>query len=112
MRMCSIGYVALFAAFLAITVPSGSGAMQASDSGTSTIVVAQAHGTEQRELEPRYQPVAPEQKSWYNSGYFFALTGSVAGSTMVTAAKVPLFVLTVPLDLVLLPFAAIGGLFG
>ena len=31
---------------------------------------------------------------------------------MVPAAKAPLFLLTVPLDLVLLPFAAIGGLFG
>jgi hypothetical protein len=40
------------------------------------------------------------------------MTRTVAASTMVPAAKVPLFVLTVPLDIVFLPFAAIGGLFG
>jgi hypothetical protein len=36
----------------------------------------------------------------------------VAESTIHPAVKVPLFVLTVPLDLVFLPIAAIGGLFG
>jgi len=65
-----------------------------------------------RPLEPRYRPMEPEQESWYNSSYLFGMTRSVAGSTMVPAAKVPLFVLTVPLDLAFLPFAAIGGLFG
>ena len=112
MRMRSIGRVALFAAFLAIAVLSGNAAAEASDVEANTTVVAQAHGTEQGELDPRYQPVPPEQKSWYNAGYFFALTRSVAGSTLVPAAKAPLFLLTAPLDLVLLPFAAIGGLFG
>ena len=51
-------------------------------------------------------------KSWYNDSYIFAMTRGVADSTMVPAAKAPLFLLTVPLDLVLLPFAAIGGFFG
>jgi hypothetical protein len=76
------------------------------------IELAQAGGTEPRELEPRYEPVQPEEPSWYNSSYIFGMTRSVAHSTMVPAAKVPLFVLTVPLDIVFLPFAAIGGLFG
>jgi hypothetical protein len=78
----------------------------------AAIELAQAGGTEPRELEPRYQPVPPEEKSWYNGSYIFGMTRSVAASTMVPAAKVPLFVLTVPLDIVFLPFAAIGGLFG
>jgi hypothetical protein len=76
------------------------------------IELAQAGGTEPRELEPRYRPVEPEQPSWYNGSYIFGMTRTVAASTMVPAAKVPLFVLTVPLDIVFLPFAAIGGLFG
>ena len=76
------------------------------------LVIAEAQGTEPGELRPRYQPVPPEEESWYNAGYIFALTGSVARSTLAPAAKAPLFVLTVPLDIVLLPFAAIGGLFG
>jgi hypothetical protein len=40
------------------------------------------------------------------------MTRGVAASTMVPAAKAPLFVLALPLDIVFLPFAAIGGLFG
>ena len=54
----------------------------------------------------------PQPKSWYNNSYIFALTRGVSNSTMDPAAQAPLFLLTVPLDLVLLPFAAIGGLFG
>lgn len=65
-----------------------------------------------RPLEPRYQPREPEKKSWYNGSYIFGMTRGVAGSTMAPAGKVPLFVLTVPLDIVFLPFAVIGGLFG
>jgi len=76
------------------------------------IELAQAGGTEPPELQPRYRPVPPEEQSWYNAGYIFGLTRGVAASTMVPAAKAPLFVLTLPLDLALLPFAAIGGLFG
>jgi hypothetical protein len=76
------------------------------------IQVAQAPDTPPRELEPRYEPVPPPPKSWYNDSYLFGMTRGVANSTLVPAAKAPLFLLTVPLDLVLLPFAAIGGLFG
>lgn len=74
--------------------------------------LAQATGTEPRELQPRYEPAAPEPHSDYNSSYVFGLTRGVADSTMSPAAKAPLFVLTVPLDLVFLPFAVIGGFFG
>jgi hypothetical protein len=63
-------------------------------------------------LEPRYQPREPEEKSWYNSSYIFGMTRSLAASTISPAGKAPLFVLTIPLDIVFLPFAAIGGLFG
>lgn len=76
------------------------------------IEVAQAPERQPRELEPRYQPVPPPEKGWYNDSYIFAATRGVADSTLVPAAKAPLFLLTVPLDLVLLPFATIGGLFG
>ncbi len=65
-----------------------------------------------RELQPRYQPVPPQPKSWYNDTYIFAITRCVANSTLAPAAQAPLYLLTVPVDLVLLPFAAIGGLFG
>jgi len=77
-----------------------------------SIWLAQAEGAEQRDLEPRYRSAPVEEVSWYNGSYIFGMTRSVAQSTIVPAGKAPLFLLTVPLDLVLLPFAAIGGLFG
>jgi len=84
------------------------------------IVLAQHGGTEPRELEPAYAPPAPGKPGpyneaagpGYNSDYLFGITRATVRSTIVPAAKVPLFLLTVPLDIALLPFAAIGGFFG
>lgn len=83
------------------------------------VLLAQEGGTVPRELEPRYPAPPPgepgpysEEGAGYNASYIFGMTRGVAASTMVPAAKVPLFVLTVPLDIVLLPFAVIGGFFG
>ncbi len=78
----------------------------------AVVQLAQDDGTRPRELEPRYTPAPVEEPSSYNSSYIFGMTRGVADSTIHPAGKVPLFVLTVPLDLVFLPFAAIGGLFG
>ena len=74
--------------------------------------VEQAPEPSPRELQPRYEPVPPTPKSWYSTDYFFAATRGVANSTLVPGVKAPLFILTVPLDIVCLPFAAIGGFFG
>lgn len=63
-------------------------------------------------LEPRYQPREPEPKSSYNKSYIFGMTRGVAESTIHPSVKAPLFLFTIPLDIVLLPFAAIGGAFG
>ena len=76
------------------------------------LVLAESQTGEPRPLEPRYQPVPPEEESWYNDSYIFALSRGLAASTLVPALKAPLFVLALPLDVALLPFAAIGGLFG
>jgi hypothetical protein len=76
------------------------------------VLLAQAGGTEPRELEPRYKPVAPEEPSSYNSSYIFGMTRGLAASTIHPAGKAPLFLLSIPLDLVFLPFTAIGGFFG
>jgi hypothetical protein len=75
-------------------------------------VVAQGRAAEPRELEPRYKPVPPEEKSSYNDSYIFGMTRGLADSTIHPAAKAPLFLFTVPLDLIFFPFAAIGGFFG
>ena len=63
------------------------------------------------QIEPRYQPREPVPEPWYDSSYLFGMTRGVADSTIHPAGKVPLFVLTIPLDIAFLPFAAIGGFF-
>lgn len=78
------------------------------------LVVAQGdrpHGTEPRELDPRYKPVPPEPEPWYNTEYLFGITRAITDSTLVPAAQGPLLLLSVPLDIALLPFTAIGGFF-
>jgi hypothetical protein len=63
-------------------------------------------------LEPTYQPREPVPEPWYNSDYIFGMTRGVANSSIAPGGKVPLFVLTIPLDIVTLPFSLIGGFFG
>ena len=57
-------------------------------------------------------PYNNEEHQHYNTDYLFGITRAVVRSTIVPAGKVPLFILTVPLDIAFLPFAAIGGFFG
>jgi hypothetical protein len=48
----------------------------------------------------------------YNSDYMFGLSRGVANSTWRTGIKPFFFLVTIPLDIVLFPFALVGGLFG
>ena len=120
----------LFAALIFVGLATGSAAYPAwaapgAESMRGPVVVAQAEtmedadhsggavpGKGSRPLEPRYQPLEPEEKGWYNGSYVFGLSRSLADSTIVPAAKAPLFLFTIPLDIAFLPFALIGGLFG
>ena len=81
------------------------------DAGGLLLAQAEEEAREGR-LEPRYEPREPEPKSSYNESYMFGMTRGVADSTIHPAVKAPLFLFTIPLDIVLLPFAAIGGAFG
>lgn len=47
----------------------------------------------------------------YNGDYIFGMTKGVSNSTIIPAIKPLFFLITIPLDLVFLPFAAIGGFF-
>jgi len=47
----------------------------------------------------------------YNSDYIFGMSRAIGNSTLVPAVKPLFWLITVPLDLAFLPFAAIGGLF-
>lgn len=84
----------------------------ATGSDAEPVVVAQSDGTRPRELQPRYEPAEPQPRSSYNNSYIFGMSRGLADSTIHPAVKAPLFALTVPLDLVFLPFAVIGGFFG
>ena len=92
----------------------------AADEPTLPILLAQNGGTTPGELEPRYPAPPPgrpgpyndQEREVYNTDYLFAATRALVKSTVVPAAKAPLFLLTVPVDIVCLPFAAIGGFFG
>ena len=103
-------FFAVVAAVVCMAAARPSAAPAATDDHPARIQVAQE--AEPSPLRPRDEPVPPPEKSWYNSSYLFGMTRGVANSTLVPAAKAPLFLLTVPLDIVLLPFEAIGGCFG
>ena len=107
-------HLLVFLMVLAVTLATatGSSAGPASQVPPDTIELAQTGGTERPELEPRYEPVAPPERGSFNWQYIFGMTRGVADSTIHPAVKAPLFFLTLPLDLVFLPFATIGGFFG
>jgi hypothetical protein len=58
-----------------------------------------------------YDSLDLEDHQGYSSEYIFGLTKGVMRSTMVGALKPMVLLLTVPLDIAFLPFAAIGGFF-
>ena len=62
-------------------------------------------------LKPSYEPRPAPEKDVYTTDYLFAITRAVSESTLVPAAQVPLYILTVPLDIAFLPMEAIAGFF-
>ena len=52
-----------------------------------------------------------EDHGGYSDEYVFAMTKGVMRSTLAPAVKPLALIFTVPLDLVTLPFALVGGLF-
>lgn len=81
---------------LALVAPSAAEAEGGSGSGT---------------LEPTYQPRPPPEKEIYTTDYLFAITRAVADSTIAPAGRVPLYFLTIPVDVVFLPIELIAGFF-
>ena len=101
-----------FSMLLSLVVAWGGLALPADVSASEGTVVAQAQGTQDGRLEPRYQPTPPADPGAYDNQYVFALTRGVANAAIAPYGKLPLYVLSVPVDLALLPFAVIGGFFG
>lgn len=48
----------------------------------------------------------------YNTDYIYSISRALRDSSLPPAAKVPLFIPSIPLDTALLPIALIAGLFG
>jgi len=91
--------VASVLSFVLLTFAVGSGAPPP----LAWLGLAAAHEVEER---------APaEERRGYDSDYLFAMTRGVADSTLITPLKPPVFLFTIPLDIVCLPVAAIAGLF-
>lgn len=67
------------------------------------------------ESQPQYVLAADslnlESDDRYSTEYIFGMTKGVMRSTLEPALKPPVLILTVPLDIAFLPFAAIGGFF-
>lgn len=59
----------------------------------------------------RYDDRYDDHRGGYNSEYLFAATRGVTDMDTSPVVKVPLIPLTLVLDLVILPFEAIAGLF-
>lgn len=91
-----LGRLAALAAMVGILASAAVGAPASAADGTSWV---------------RAEAPQLEEKSGYDSSYLFAMTKAVANSTMVTAIKPPLMLVTVPLDIILLPVSLIAGFF-
>jgi hypothetical protein len=101
---------ALIVLALGLTVLSAGISGCASDGGAAEPAPTAAEDGSGR-LEPRYQPREPLPEPFYNNSYLFGMTRGVTNSTIHPAAQMPLLILTIPLDIVFLPFAAIAGFF-
>ena len=62
-------------------------------------------------LRPSVEPEPSPSPRIYTTDYLFAITRSVANSTLVPAARLPLYFFTIPIDTAFLPLAAIAGFF-
>jgi hypothetical protein len=58
-----------------------------------------------------YDKLDVEDRQGYTTQYMFSMSKAVTRSTLEPALKPAVLLFTIPLDLILLPFAAIGGFF-
>ena len=107
--------VVLFVAPAAAAAPTGGPG--ASDGSRSVVPAApDVHPAVERHFRIAqatggYEQGADMRNEGYNSQYIFGMTKGVAGSTLNPGLKPLVFLFTVPLDIVTLPFTAIAGFF-
>ena len=100
----------LSSALCVILVAAALGMFSASTAAADTRTSA-THRTTAEHAGSVGSPGLDMRDDEYNSDYIFGMSKGVANSTIHPAVKPLLFVLTIPLDLAFLPFAAIGGFF-
>ena len=66
---------------------------------------------ESRPLTATFEPTPAPENQVYSGRYFFAMTRGVADSALHPAVQAPLFLLTVPIDIALVPMALVAGFF-
>ena len=96
---------AVWVGLAALAITSSSGPAFAEALATST-----ARAGDETDLV-LVQAVQLEDRSGYTTEYLFGMSRAVADSTLHGALKTPVFLLTIPLDIAFLPFAAIAGFF-
>jgi hypothetical protein len=106
----------LTAVVLASPVP-GSAATTAGTGNTCRVEAASrldqllANAYPSRTRNAYTQDIDMRDDTGYNTDYLFAMTKAVASGPITPAVKPLLFLLTVPLDIITLPFTAIAGFF-
>jgi ABC-type amino acid transport substrate-binding protein len=95
----------------ALTAETASGANALCPAAPLDADLVVAHAATSTPLFGYNQGVDMRDDTGYNGDYLFAMTKGVASSAMTPALKPLLFLLTVPLDIVTLPFTAIAGFF-
>jgi len=87
------------------SIPAALAAQEENQPQQSQVRTVPSEGPSLSELE--------KEPGWsYNSDYVFAISRALRDSTIPPAGKVPLFILTIPLDTVFLPFSLLAGLMG
>jgi hypothetical protein len=111
--------VSIATAFLAAGILAAASPAQAS-SGSREMCPVEATSSVDQLLANAYpwhtshaytQDIDMRDDTGYNTDYLFAMTKAVASGPITPFFKPLLFVLTVPLDIVTLPFTAIAGFF-
>jgi hypothetical protein len=95
--------------FIALLLFGAAPALAAHHEAESSETKSGQASDESAPLQATFEPT-PEP-SGYTTDYYFAMTRGVSNSTLHKAFALPLFLLTVPVDIMLLPGAAIAGFF-
>ncbi|NQZ98647.1 MAG: hypothetical protein HRU01_19265 [Myxococcales bacterium] len=103
--------LALATLVLATAAPHSVLALQETAPPSATSVTSRTNAAEEIPMLGLQEALVLEDREGYNGSYLFGMTRAIVNSTLHPAVKPLVFVVTLPVDLALLPFAAIAGFF-